>query len=301
MSTFIDLDSYFRDRQSFSNPCEYQVTAEQVDTWVRSAREVNALPKNPGERPLDFVSALNLTGATLPFPRIELFASNFITLDHISGGTTLNTIANHHLGVGDIVMTSSPGFATRYGIQRNVEYNVVTVPTLTSFTVSLTNPGPNQTFTNGTGINLTLAVISAAEYATVIAANNEAALLTEFPRVYVDVHSIRYNDSRKIFAIQGRLSDAKFVLIFDKYQYDLNGTPIWIHYRSHGEQVMRFKRDDPLFIRFMTRNGHTIDFFDEDDLTINTNPAKQSLITLDVTPYARDAHFVNQATTPISS
>src|SRR5258706_3945982 len=109
MATFIDLDSIWRDRQAYSNPCDYQLTPEQVATWTKSVREVRALPQNANERPLDFVSAINLLGTTLPYPRIELFASRLITIDSITNSDTLTTLDPHNLAVGDIVMTSSPG------------------------------------------------------------------------------------------------------------------------------------------------------------------------------------------------
>ena len=197
-------------------------------------------------------------------------------------------------------MTSSPGFLVSLGISRNVEYHVIATPTPTSFQVSLTQAGPIQTFNNGTGINLQLAVITPANYANVTALNDDAALLTTFPRLYLDIHSELYKDIRRVNSINGSISDAKFALIHDKVQYDENLTPIWILYRSHGEQVMRFKRNSPLKIRFFSRDGNTLTFFDEADLTVPTNPYKQTIITVLETPYIRDAVYSNHATNPIS-
>jgi hypothetical protein len=298
MANHIELDSVFRDRQAYSDPCNYDVTAEQIATWIGSTREVRALPQNPGERPLDYVSSLDLRYAVLPYPRIELFAPTLIILDNISGGNTLNTILPDGLAINDIVMTSSPGFTVSNGIQRNVEYHVVATPTPTSFQVSLTQGGPVQTFTNGTGLNLELAVITPANYAAVTTLNNTAALLTIFPKIYVDIHSELYKDIRRINGIGGVLSDAKFALVIDRIQHDDNLTPVWIHYKSHCEQVMRFKRNYPLHVRFMTRDGSTIDFFDEADLTVPINPRKQSLLTVIETPYIRSASYANHSTNP---
>jgi hypothetical protein len=304
MSTYIDLDSFWRNRSAFPNPCEYSLTPEQVATWTKSVREVRALPQNANERPLDFVSALNLLGATLPYPRVELFANKFIDVDSITGGNTFNTLVPHGLVVGDIVITSSPGFTISNGVGREIEYHVVNIPTPTSFQVSLTPGGPVQSFTNGTGLELVLAVLGdptdpTSDYATVTAETAAAKQLVTFPRIYIDVHSHRYNDPRCIRTIGGILADAKFVLVLDKVQYSDDLQPLWLHYRSHGEQVMRFKRDDILFIRFMTRDDTTIPFFVEPDLTIPTNPFKQTLITINNTPYLRDAVFSNHQIDPI--
>lgn len=298
MSNHIELDSVFRDRQVYSNPCDYGVTAEQIATWISNPREVRALPQNPGERPLDFVSSIELTNAVLPFPRIELFAANIIILDNISGGNTLNTLLPTGLNINDIVMTSSPGFLVSNGISRNVEYHVVATPTPTSFQVSLTQGGPVQGFINGTGLDLPLAVITPAEYADVIGLNQAAAMLPTLPRIYVDVHSDLYKDIRRVNGIGGTVSDAKFIMIQERIQYDVNLTPIWIHYRAHGEQVMRFKRNYPLHIRFFRRDETTISFFDEKDLSVPTNPYKQSIVTLIETPYIRDALYTNHASNP---
>lgn len=304
MSTYIDLDSVWRDRSAFPNPCEYSLTPEQVATWTKAVREVRAIPQNANERPLDFVSAINLLGATLPYPRVELFAHNFIEVDNISGGNTFNTLTAHGLAVNDIVITSSPGFTISNGVGREVEYHVVNIPTPTSFQVSLTPGGPVQAFTNGTGLEMPMAVLGdpadpTSDYASVSTATAAAKQLVGFPRIYIDIHTHRYNDPRCIRTIGGILADAKFVLVMDKVQYSDDLQPLWIHYRSHGEQVMRFKRDDPLTVRFMTRDGSTIPFFSETDLTVPTNPAKQTLITINNTPYVRDAVYANHMVEPI--
>jgi hypothetical protein len=307
MSNHIELDSVFRDRQVYSNPCDYGVTAEQVATWIANPREVRALPQNPGERPLDYVSSLDLINAVLPYPRIELFATNLVLLDNISGGNTLNILEGSTTiapAINDVLMTSSAGYAASNGIQRNVEYhvvNVVVAPPYYSVEVSLTQGGPVQTFTNGTGLDLLLADITPAQYDTVIGLNDDAATLINYPRVYIDVHSDLYKDIRRINAIGGTISDAKFILVQDRVQFDQNLTPVWIHYKSHGEQVMRFKRNYPLHIRFLTRTGDTIEFFSESNLTIPTNPYKQSIVTIIETPYIRDATYSNHSSNPATT
>lgn len=302
MSNHLELDSYYRDRQAFTNPCDYTITAEQVDTWIVNSREVRAVPQSIVDRPLDFVSSMDMINATLPYPRIELFASRTIIVDSITGTDTFTTLTPHGLNINDIVMTSSPGFFTRVGISRNTEYHVVNVPTPTTFKLSLTAGGAPSTFGNGTGLNLELAVITPADYADVIGLNNDAANLAQYPRVYVDVHSDLYKDIRRVNSISGILSDAKFVLTLDKIQYDVNLTPVWIHYKSHGEQVMRFKRNNPLHIRFFGRDGKTtIPFFNEPDLPVPSNPYKQTILTMTEKPYSRDALYTHHDVNPISN
>lgn len=304
MSTYIDLDSVWRDRSSFPNPCDYSLTADQVATWTKSVREVRALPQNANERPLDFVSAINLLGVTLPYPRVEIFAHKFIEVDSITGGNTLNTLVPHGLAINDVVITSSPGFSISNGVGREVEYHVVNIVSPTAFQVSLTPGGPVQPFTNGTGLEMMLAVLGdpadpLSDYASVSTLTSDAKQILTFPRLYIDIHSRRYDDPRYIRTIGGILADAKFVLVLDKVQYSDELQPIWLHYRSHGEQVMRFKRDDPIVIRIMTRDGTTIPFFIEADLAVPVDPFKQSLITINNTPYLRDAIFANHMVEPI--
>jgi len=302
MSTFIDLDSVWRDRQTYPNPCDYELTPDQVDTWVRAVREVRALPQNANERPLDFVTSINIVSLTLPFPRIEIYAPRVIVATSILAGV-ITTMDPHGLTTGDIVMTSSPGYSSSSGIQRNVEYHVIVLSPVT-FSVELTPGGGALSLVNGTGIGLELAVIDNpliinSNYATVIAAWSAGLQLLDFPRIYLDFHSRRYNDMRFLKTIKGVLADAKFVLGIDKTQFDDTLTPKWLHYKSCGEQVMRFKRDDPVVFRLMSRDGTVIPFFTESDLSVPTNPDKQTMLTVNCIPYLRDAIFANHATEPI--
>lgn len=295
MSSYVDLDSFWRDRAAYTNPCSYQLTPKQVDVWTASAREVRPLPQNPNGRPLDFVNALHIIALTLPYPRVELFASELITLLSVTSNTFT---ADFPAVLNDVIMTSSPGFAASIGLQRNVEYHVINVAGNT-FQLSLTAGGAPVTFKDATGINLLVADITTGDYATVIAATDAAQQLVTFPRIYLDFHCLSYPDVRLLNTAGGILADAKFVLGIDKVQFDDNATPIWIHYKSHGEQVFRYRRNDPVVIRIMTRDGTTIPFFDESDDTLVTDPNKQSMVTLSVTPYVRDANFTNHAVDPI--
>lgn len=299
MATYIDLDSIWRDRAAYPNPCNYELTPNQIETWSRSTRETRPLPANPNERPLDFVNSISLITLTLPYPRIEIFANQAILVNSVNTNT-LTTLDPHNLVVGDIVMTSSPGYANTTGILRNVEYHVISTATPTTFQISLVPAGPAVSLTNGTGLDMTLAVISAADYATVIGNLDDAINIVTFPRLYVDFHSRKYPDTRMINTNGGRLSDAKFVIGIDRVQLDDKLTPTWIHYKSHGEQTFRFKRDDPVVFNIVTRDGTTINFFNEGDLGIPTNPMKQSLVTFMIIPFVKDARFINGQMDPIS-
>lgn len=304
MATYNDLDSVWRDRQAYTNPLNYQITPEQVATWTKVARTVRALPQNANLRPLDFVAAITVISVTLPYPRVELFANKFVEVNNITAGNILNTLVNHNLTVGEVIITSSPGYTASNGITRNVEYHVVSTPSATSFQLSLLPGGVVQNFTTGTGLDVTFAVlgdplIPTSDYVDVTTKTKDAVQLLEFPRIYLDMHTLRYNDPRCIQTIGGILADAKFVFGIDKVQYTDKLQPIWIHYKSHGEQVIRFKRDEPISIRFMTRDGTTIPFFDEPDITVPTNPSKQSLITFSNTPYLRDNDYSNHVTDPL--
>jgi hypothetical protein len=302
MSTYIDLDSVWRDRQTYPNSCDYQLTPKQVETWVKAVREVRALPQNANERPLDYASSIHLVNVVLPYPRIELFAPKLIIVDSIVGGV-LDTVIPHLLTSGDIVMTSSPGYASSSGIQRNVEYHAI-VLSATTLSLELSPGSGALALINGTGLGLEMAVIDdpavpGSNYVSVTTKWSSALQLLNFPKIYLDFHSHRYNDPRMFKTINGVLADAKFMLTVDRTQFDDTLTPKWIHYKSSGEQVMRFKRDDPMIVRFMTRDGTTIPFFMEDDLGVATNPDLQTMMTIMVTPYLRDAVYANHMVEPI--
>lgn len=67
MSTFIDIDSQFREFPRFRNPADFQVTAEQVETWFQFNRTVRANAKNPATAPLDFAQTVRLKSLIIPY------------------------------------------------------------------------------------------------------------------------------------------------------------------------------------------------------------------------------------------
>lgn len=67
MTTFIDLDSIWRDREVYPNENDYQLSPQQVESWFRSNRTVKALPQNPNTFPLGFASTISIVDLALPY------------------------------------------------------------------------------------------------------------------------------------------------------------------------------------------------------------------------------------------
>lgn len=185
MSNFVDLDSYFRDRVLYPNPCNYQVTPEQVKTWFFNARTVRASTQNPVMRPLNFVSTVNLHVLTLPYD--------------------------------DRLMS--------------------------------------------------------------------------LPRLYVDFHSVRYNDRHLISTIDGVNPEARFICLLDRVQYDATNAPIWIHYRCFMQQTLRIDMGGLVQFTITTRDGNILDIFIDQNSDQSPDPKKQVIVTFEVTPYLRDADY----------
>lgn len=67
MSSFIDLDSIWRDREIFPNENKYELTADQIKTWIKHPRTVRAFPQDPATQPLEFATTINIKYLTLPY------------------------------------------------------------------------------------------------------------------------------------------------------------------------------------------------------------------------------------------
>lgn len=67
MSTYIDLDSSYRERTAYPNPCEYIVTADQVSGWPRTARQVTAHAGRPGSNAVEFSQSIQVKHVILPY------------------------------------------------------------------------------------------------------------------------------------------------------------------------------------------------------------------------------------------
>lgn len=116
--------------------------------------------------------------------------------------------------------------------------------------------------------------------------------LAEFPRVYINFRSRLYKDIHLIDTINGTHPDAKFICIPDRIQNDRNGDPLWIHYKCTMEQVMRFRRGEEIFFEITTRSGDVLPQQDT-DVPTDPEPIKQTLCTLEITPYLKDGSYDN--------
>jgi hypothetical protein len=100
MATFIDLDSVWRDRDSYPNENNYELGPKKIESWFKSARSVRAYPQNPNLQPLEFATTVNITYMTVPysetvseFPRLYVnFRSQKYKDIHL-----INTIEGRHM------------------------------------------------------------------------------------------------------------------------------------------------------------------------------------------------------------
>ena len=67
MSTFIVLDSSYRDRQQYPNPANYVVNDTQMSSWFLQGRSIRAFPAEIPNRQLEFVSTIKLLHFVLPY------------------------------------------------------------------------------------------------------------------------------------------------------------------------------------------------------------------------------------------
>lgn len=67
MSSYIDLDSYYRDRESYPNENAYELLPDQVQLWTKQPRQTVTFSRNPGLRPLEFVVTIRLISIQLPY------------------------------------------------------------------------------------------------------------------------------------------------------------------------------------------------------------------------------------------
>ena len=87
MSTYIHLDSLYRDKEEFPNENNFQLTGRQVQGWTKYARSVRPYPQNPSLQPLDFTSSLRIISVTTPYyPEIAEQPYLFLNFGNTSGG-----------------------------------------------------------------------------------------------------------------------------------------------------------------------------------------------------------------------
>jgi len=124
--------------------------------------------------------------------------------------------------------------------------------------------------------------------------------LEAIPRLYINFRCLRYDDTRLIFCINGTHPEAKFVVFPHSIQKDSQGVPIWIHWKSTMEQTMRFDRSYPIQFQISTRDETILPQLDNVPEDV-PNPLKQTLCTLEITPYIRDGDYDNHVVTPFTN
>lgn len=303
MSNPIHLDSLFRDRKTHPNPFNYELSAQQVVTWIASSRSVRAFPQTTVQRPLEFVDSVDLKLLTIPYPRIELFATIVFTIVGTVTPTAstvyLQSITspppfNYTLVAGDYVMV-------RYdsnGMKANTVYRVTNI---VGNTIQLIPNGGGAviTLTSEGNMNLPMYLVglNASGLGAEYAAYQTALVILQFPTLFVDMHCKTYTDIRLINAIDGNHSTARFVVYPDRVQYDERNVPIWIHMKSMYEQVFRFKHNDPLVFQITSRNDEIVTVFTDTggDATppLPADVLKQCLANFDIKPFQRDGSFAN--------
>lgn len=75
MSNYIDLDSTYRDVNTFPNPASYTVLDSQIQAWNRESRNVSANSTRPSTRSLDFTQTLRVIKVIIPYLVTDLQAN----------------------------------------------------------------------------------------------------------------------------------------------------------------------------------------------------------------------------------
>ena len=271
MSNFIDIDSTYRDSLTYPNPAHYSISGEQVRSWPKSARTVSAQSNRPSNKVLEFSQGLLIKHFTLPYTQAT----------YIDPVYTLYTLT-----VGPTTATTGASYTDPAG---NFFFVVESVLNSTTILVKGTVPPSASPLTLQAGSGTSPIV-----YANAVASGNAIPFHTaDLERIYLDIHSIHYNDSQLIystnFAKGNQLSQAKFTLFKDRIITDSTGAPIGVCFFCNMDQVTRFARDQPFVINIMQAQGYTIIIPDTNPPT----PSQQVYILMDVTPYFRDANFTN--------
>lgn len=288
MSEYLTIDSIYRDRVSYPNPCDWQLTESQVANWFKYAREVRALPQSANKRPLEFVTSTIVHSLTLPYPRVSLYATESILVTSIDVTGTIFT-ADSPLPSWFIVGASIQSGTNSNGITTYKTYFVNSILTPTTFTLDVVDPpvGP-VVFSPGSNLNIPFYNYTASVEAEL----TDALQLLTYPRIYLNYYQF-HDDNQLVFSIDSIHREVKFVFTHDRHQYDNQGNPIWIHYRCLFDQVMRINRDHPPVFRITNRSDNILPFFIDTDDSVPANPDKQMLIDISLTPYIRDAVYTN--------
>ena len=267
LKSFINLDSGLRDKTNFPNPFNYTVVENQVETWMKIG----------GCRNVEVVDA-KIEKLSIPYPRTELFATQFVEVESVS--TTDFTCVAHGLIPNDIIECIIQPLNTT-AVYANVQYVVLGAGhTADVFRIAAigdtTAINIGATFNFGGKNRLRFAVVDATINAAVATARD----ILKVPQIFVDIHCRSYNDNDLIDTIGGKVRSAKFVIHTNstKIQNDEYGSPVWIHYDCDMIQTLRYRKNECLNVRLCDRNGKIIDIYPE--APTDDNPLKQLLITM---------------------
>ncbi len=119
--------------------------------------------------------------------------------------------------------------------------------------------------------------------------DNVSFYSVDLPRIYLDVHTERFNDLGLISTIDSKINKARFVLLFDFIQNNSSNVPTWVHFKCNQNQVMRFSRNEPIVVNIMQDDGTTLIIDDAD----GPNASKQTWMLLEVTPTYRSGDYEN--------
>ena len=273
MATYIDLDSIHRVTRGQPNSASYTVFADQVSTWSREARQVNAHSTRPGAKAVEFSQSVQCKHVILPYIDVtytEPVKTGVNTVEIFDKEEILDGAGNSYI-------------PPRY---KEVPF----VPPRYKSEVII-------------GESLPITVHTSA-----------------LQRIYLDIHSDRYNDRHLLNTIGNKVPKARFVLTQECVQYDASMNPLWVKFSSRMDQVIRFARNEALVVNIMQEQGYTIHIddytgtggvFDEatDDIKL-TSPAdpeqptpesltptkeRQTWILLELVPYYRDGDYNNHA------
>lgn len=287
MSTFLSIDTIYRDRVEYPNPCKFALTPGQVASWFKYAREVRAYPQNTNKRPLEFVTSASVQKLSLPYPRISLYATESIIIVNINAAGTVLT-ASAALPAWFVVGTQVQVGVSSNGLVTYKNYYVENVAS-PNFSLDIVDP-PVGPVAFMPGSNLQIPLFNATT--DVVNAMTDALAIVGYPRLYLNYYQ-GHNDRQLINCIDNLHSEVKFVLFQERVQYDGDNTAVWIDYYSRNDQVMRIMRDFPPNFVITTRNQEIVPFFTDLDLSVPANPDKQVLIDMTLTPYIRDALYTN--------
>ena len=281
MATYIDLDSIHRITRGQPNSASYTVFAEQTRTWLKEARQVNAHSTRPGARAVEFSQSIQCRQLILPYMNVTY------TEPEIKGQTTFEIFDKEEIFKPDGLKDSAGNLIESYTPRRYKE-------------VSFDPPRYK-----------TENIIGKSDPITV----HTSAL----PRIYLDVHTERYNDKNLLNTIDNKVPSARFVLTQECIQYDASMNPMWVKFSARMDQVIRFARNESFVISIMQEQGHVITIDDyttsggvfdpnTNDIAVKVDPSggtyssvltpskdRQTYILLELVPYYRDGDYNNHA------